>query len=94
MSVGGWQVGLGRDLREASLGLVGLGRLGSQVAGLAAAFGMEIGAWSENLTEERCDEVGVSRLSRDDLFQSSDFVSVHLRLSDRTMALSHRTPSG
>jgi phosphoglycerate dehydrogenase-like enzyme len=87
MSAGGWQVGLGRDLRRASLGLVGLGRLGSQVAGFAAAFGMEVGAWSENLTEERCDEVGVTRLSRDDLFQSSDFVSVHLRLSDRTTGL-------
>jgi len=87
MSDGGWQVGIGRDLRGASLGLVGLGRLGSQVAGYAAAFGMEIGAWSENLTEERCTEVGVTRLSRDDLFRNSDFVSVHLRLSDRTIGL-------
>ncbi len=87
MSVGGWQVGIGRDLRGASLGLVGLGRLGSQVADLAGAFGMEIGAWSENLTEERCDEFGVALLSRDDLFRSSDFVSIHLRLSERTTGL-------
>ncbi len=48
---------------------------------------MEVGAWSENLTEERCLEVGVVRLSRDELFRSSDFVSVHLRLSDRTTGL-------
>jgi phosphoglycerate dehydrogenase-like enzyme len=87
MSAGGWQVGIGRDLRGASLGLIGLGRLGSQVADLARAFGMEIGAWSENLTEERCDEFGVALLSRDDLFRSSDFVSIHLRLSERTTGL-------
>jgi phosphoglycerate dehydrogenase-like enzyme len=84
VETGGWQVGLGRDLRGASLGLVGLGRLGSQVAHLAAGFGMKVGAWSQNLTVERCAEVGVSRLSRDDLFRDSDFVSVHLRASERT----------
>jgi len=87
VGAGGWQVGVGRDLRGASLGLVGLGRLGSQVADLAGAFGMEVGAWSENLTEERCAEVGVALLSRDNLFRSSDFVSVHLRLSERTTGL-------
>jgi len=87
MSAGGWQVGVGRDLRGANLGLVGLGRLGSQVAGLAQAFGMEVRAWSENLTDERCVEVGVVRLARDELFRSSDFVSVHLRLSQRTTGL-------
>ena len=82
---GGWQVGIGRDLRGANLGLVGLGRLGSQVARLAAGFGMKIGAWSENLTAERCAEVGVARLSRNDLFRQSDFISIHLRLSERTI---------
>lgn len=87
VSAGGWQVGVGRDLRGASLGLVGLGRLGSQVAALAGAFGMEVGAWSENLTEERCFEVGVAKRSRDGLFRSSDFVSIHLRLSERTTGL-------
>jgi len=81
---GGWQVGLGRDLRGARLGLLGLGRLGSQVALLAAGFGMEVGAWSENLTEERSEEVGVPKLSRGELFQESDFVSIHLRISERT----------
>ena len=87
MSAGGWQIGVGRDLRGASLGLVGLGRLGSHVADLAGAFSMQVGAWSQNLTEERCAEVGVARLSRDELFRSSDFVSVHLRLSKRTTGL-------
>jgi phosphoglycerate dehydrogenase-like enzyme len=81
---GGWQIGLGRDLRGANLGLIGLGRLGSQVACLAAGFGMNIGAWSENLTAERCAEVGVTKMSRSDLFSQSDFVSIHLRLSERT----------
>jgi phosphoglycerate dehydrogenase-like enzyme len=87
VEAGGWQVGIGRDLTGARLGLVGLGRLGSKVADLAAAFGMEVGAWSENLTEERCAEVGVALLHRDDLFRGSDFVSIHLRLSERTAGL-------
>jgi phosphoglycerate dehydrogenase-like enzyme len=87
VNAGGWQVGVGRDLRGASLGLVGLGQLGSRVADLARAFGLEVSAWSENLTEERCVEVGVALLSRDDLFRGSDFVSIHLRLSERTAGL-------
>jgi phosphoglycerate dehydrogenase-like enzyme len=84
---GGWQVGVGRDLRGARLGLVGLGRLGSRVAHLAAAFEMEVGAWSENLTEDRCAEVGVALLGHDELFRYSDFVSIHLRQSERTVGL-------
>lgn len=87
VEVGGWQVGLGRDLRGANLGLLGLGRLGSQVAGLATGFGMNVGAWSENLTAERCAEVGVRRLDRDDLFRESDFVSIHLRASERSVGV-------
>lgn len=84
---GGWQVGIGRDLRGANLGLVGLGKLGSQVARLAAGFGMKVGAWSENLTAERCAAVGAAKVSRSDLFSQSDFVSIHLRLSERTIRL-------
>jgi phosphoglycerate dehydrogenase-like enzyme len=87
VATGGWQVGIGRDLRGANLGLVGLGRLGSQVASLAAGFGMNVGAWSENLTTERCAEVGVRKLSRSDLFRDSTFVSIHLRMSERTVGL-------
>ena len=87
IKAGGWQIGVGRDLRGAKLGVVGLGRLGSQVADLGRAFGMEVLAWSENLTEERSAEAGVSLLALDDLFRTSDFVSIHLRLSDRTVGL-------
>ena len=84
---GGWQVGLGRDLRGATLGVIGLGRLGSQVAGFGLAFGMEVVAWSENLTDARADEIGVARVPRERLLETSDFVTIHLRLSDRTRGL-------
>jgi len=84
---GGWQVGLGRDLRDATLGVIGLGRLGSQVAGFGLAFGMEVIAWSENLTEEHAEGVGVQRVSQQQLLVSSDFVTIHLRLSERTRGL-------
>ena len=87
MRDGGWQTHLGRDLRGARLGILGLGRLGAQLAGYAKAFGMEIQAWSQNLTEERCDEVGVSYVDRDTLFRSSDFISIHLKLSARVRQL-------
>jgi len=84
---GGWQVGLGRDLRDATLGVIGLGRLGSQVAGFGLVFGMEVIAWSENLTDERAETVGVQRVSQQQLLATSDFVTIHLRLSDRTRGL-------
>jgi len=84
---GGWQVGLGRDLRGATLGVIGLGRLGSQVAKLGQAFGMEAIAWSTNLTDARAAEVGVRRVDKAALFRSADFVSVHLQLSPRTVGL-------
>jgi phosphoglycerate dehydrogenase-like enzyme len=87
MREGGWQVGLGRDLRGAVLGILGLGRLGSQVAGFARAFGMDVIAWSQNLSEARAAEVGARRVSKDELFTSADFVTIHLRLSDRTQGL-------
>jgi phosphoglycerate dehydrogenase-like enzyme len=84
---GGWQTSVGRDLRDATLGVVGLGRLGSQVAQFGRAFGMDVIAWSENLGSERAEEVGARLVSRSELFESSDFVSIHLRLSDRTRRL-------
>lgn len=84
---GGWQTGLGRDLRGATLGVLGLGRLGSQVAQFGLAFGMDVIAWSENLTTERAEEVGVRSVSRSEFFELSDFVSIHLRLSERTRGL-------
>ena len=84
---GGWQVGLGRDLLGSTLGVIGLGRLGSQVARLGQAFGMDVLAWSHNLTRERAAEVGVSQVSMDELLRRADFVTIHLRLSDRTGGL-------
>jgi len=84
---GGWQVGLGRDLRGSRLGVIGLGRLGSQVARFGQTFGMDVVSWSENLTDERAHEVGVASVSKAELLQTSDFVTIHLRLSERTRAL-------
>ena len=81
---GGWQVGLGQDLRDATLGVIGLGRLGAQVAGFGKALGMQVLAWSENLSEARAAEVGVARVSRDELLAQSDYITLHLRLSGRT----------
>lgn len=88
MATGGWQIGLGRDLHGLTLGLIGLGRLGGQVAALAQPFGMKVIAWSENLTDARCREAGVARAaSLTDLMARADAVSVHLVLSERTRGL-------
>lgn len=87
MRAGGWQVGLGRDVRGKTLGLIGLGSLGGSVARMAQAFGMTVIAWSENLTEARCAEVGADRVAKDELLARSDFASIHLRLSERTRKL-------
>jgi phosphoglycerate dehydrogenase-like enzyme len=87
LRAGGWQVGLGRDLAGAVLGLVGLGRLGSRVAKLGQAFGMTTIAWSQNLSEAAAAEHGVRRVDRAELFRAADFVSVHLQLSARTRGL-------
>lgn len=84
---GGWQRGIGRDLRGATLGLIGLGRLGSQVATMGKVFGMEVTSWSHNLTPSRAEEVGVRLVRFEELLASSDFVSVHVRLSERTTGL-------
>jgi len=87
MANGGWQVGTGRDLRGARLGILGLGRLGSQVAKLGQAYGMEVQAWSQNLTPERAAEEGVVYTEKQAFFASSDFISIHLKLSDRVTGL-------
>jgi phosphoglycerate dehydrogenase-like enzyme len=88
LNAGGWQTGLGRDLAGLRLGLVGLGNIGAQMAGFGRAFGMEVCAWSSNLTQTRCDELGVTRAaSLHDLMAVSDVVSVHLVLSGRTRGL-------
>lgn len=88
MHSSGWQVGLGRDLNGLTLGLIGLGKIGQQMATLGKAFGMQINAWSPNLTAERCEPHGVQfQPSLNALMQSSDIVSVHMVLSDRTRHL-------
>lgn len=85
---GQWQVSLGHDLGEKTLGVIGLGRLGAQVATVGRAFGMSVLAWSQNLTEERTDKLGVELApSLDSLLQHADIATVHLVLSDRTKGL-------
>ncbi len=84
---GRWMSTLGTDLRGRTLGVLGLGRLGSQVAAVGRAFGMDVVAWSEHLTEERCAATGVRRAARDELFAVSDYLTIHLVLSDRTRGL-------
>jgi phosphoglycerate dehydrogenase-like enzyme len=87
MRSGGWQTTLGYDLRGKTLGVIGLGRLGAQVAKIGLAFGMEVVAWSQNLTADRAREVGVPAVSKDELFAGSDVVTIHLVLSGRTRGL-------
>ena len=84
---GQWQVGLGTELRGKTLGILGLGRIGAEVARIAQAFGMQVIAWSQNLTDEAAHAVGVRRVSKDALLAQSDFLSIHTRLSDRTLGL-------
>ncbi|MEV5525877.1 D-2-hydroxyacid dehydrogenase family protein [Streptomyces prunicolor] len=85
---GPWQQTVGADLHGRTLGLLGLGKIGSRVAQVGLAFGMRVTAWSQHLTKERADEVGVQlAASKEELLADSDFVSVHLALGDRTRGL-------
>lgn len=84
---GGWQHTVGRGLSGDVLGLLELGRIGTQVARIGQAFGMEVLAWSQNLTAERAAAAGASLVDEDELLRRSDVVSLHLRLSDRTRGL-------
>jgi phosphoglycerate dehydrogenase-like enzyme len=87
-SGGPWQSTVGADLYGRRLGLLGLGKIGSRVAQVGLAFGMRVTAWSQNLTKERADEVGVELApSKEDLLSTADFVSIHLALGDRTRGL-------
>ncbi|MDX2156164.1 MAG: D-2-hydroxyacid dehydrogenase family protein [Hyphomicrobiaceae bacterium] len=87
MQEGRWQTTIGQDLKGKTLGVLGLGRLGGGLANYARAFGMDIIAWSQNLTDEKAREKGVTRVEKDELFRRSDFVSIHLVLSDRSRGL-------
>ena len=82
-----WQNTLGMDIEGKTLGILGLGKLGARAAGVGLAFGMKVMAWSQNLTPERCKEVGAEYVSKDDLFRNADVVTIHLQLSDRTRGL-------
>jgi phosphoglycerate dehydrogenase-like enzyme len=87
MRHGGWQTRIGHRVAGKTLGLLGLGRLGSAVARVGLAFGMKAIAWSQNLTAEKAAEQGVDRVEKDDLFRRADILSVHLVLSDRSRGL-------
>jgi phosphoglycerate dehydrogenase-like enzyme len=87
MREGRWQTKLGIELYGKTLGLLGLGKIGSRVAEYGKAFGMDIIAWSQNLSQDRCDECGVQLVSKQELFTKSDFLSIHLVLSNRTRQL-------
>ncbi|GAB3456343.1 D-2-hydroxyacid dehydrogenase family protein [Actinophytocola sediminis] len=88
----GWHTGrgqaaLGGDLAGATLGVVGLGRIGAKVAAIGAAFGMRVVAWSQNLTSVAAARHGVPAVSKEELLRSADVVTLHLRLSERTRGL-------
>jgi phosphoglycerate dehydrogenase-like enzyme len=84
---GHWQLGVPVNLAGATLGLAGLGNLGAAMVGPARAFGMDVTAWSQNLTEERAAAVGVRRVSKAELLSGADVLSIHMVLSDRTRGL-------
>jgi phosphoglycerate dehydrogenase-like enzyme len=87
MREGGWQSSVGMTLSGKTLGLLGLGRTGKRMAEYAKVFGMEVVAWSQNLTEETAAASGARRVEKAALFESSDVVSIHLVLSERTRGL-------
>jgi phosphoglycerate dehydrogenase-like enzyme len=84
---GRWQVSCGLGLNGKTLGVIGLGGLGSRVAKIGRAFEMDVIAWSQNLTAARCAEIGATLVTKDELLARSDVVSVHLVLGDRTRRL-------
>jgi D-3-phosphoglycerate dehydrogenase len=82
-----WQAFVGTEIEGKTLGVVGLGKLGAKVSKLAQAFGMNVIAWSQNLTPERCKEVGVGYVTKEELFATADIVTVHVVLSPRSRGL-------
>jgi len=82
-----WQTTIGLDLEGMTLALLGLGRLGTRMAEIGHAFKMDVIAWSQNLTQEKCNEAGVEYVNREELFRRADFLSIHLQLSPRSRGL-------
>jgi len=87
LRAGGWQRSVGEDLAEKTLGIIGLGSIGSQVAKVGLAFGMNVIAWSQNLTQEKAAAAGARLVSKQELLREADVVSIHLVLSGRTTGL-------
>jgi len=94
MRAGRWQTTLGSGLHGKTLGIVGLGLLGSQMARFGQVLGMEVLAWSQNLTNETAKVAGATRVGKRDLLARSDFVTIHLKLSDRTRGIIGRDDLG
>ena len=84
---GGWQFTVGEGLQGKTLGVLGLGHIGSEVARIGRAFGMEVIAWSQNLTPDKAQACGARLVSKQELFRSADVVTIHLVLSQRTKGL-------
>jgi len=84
LRAGEWQAGVGFELEGKTLGIVGLGKIGKRMAGYAKAFGMDVLAWSQNLSDEAAEAAGARKVSKEELFSESDVVTLHLRLSERT----------
>ena len=84
---GGWQRTVGTELRGKTLGVLGLGRVGSEVARIGRAFGMDLIAWSQNMTPEAAQAAGALLVSKDELFEQADILTIHLVLSGRTRSL-------
>ena len=87
MRQGRWQTTVGVGLHGKTLGVIGLGRLGTDVAKIGQAFGMQVIAWSQNLTRDRTDALGIEWVDKESLFQCSDVVTIHLVLSSRTRGI-------
>jgi phosphoglycerate dehydrogenase-like enzyme len=84
---GGWQTSVGRELEGRTLGVLGLGNIGSQVARIGRAFGMRVIAWSRNMTPDTAAVAGATLVSKDELFRQADVLTIHLVLSRRTRGL-------
>jgi len=90
LRAGDWQTAVGFELEGKTLGIVGLGKIGKRIAGYAKAFGMDVLAWSQNLTAEKAAAQAVRLVSKDELFRQADILTIHLVLSPRTRGLVRR----
>lgn len=84
---GRWQQTIGADIEGKTIGIIGLGNIGTRMAEFAKVFGMQVIAWSQNLTEEKAAAAGVTLVSKETLFRQSDFITIHLVLSDRSKGI-------